>query len=299
MPQFSTLERLDAESRREVEALLAAVAAARDHSALPDAKWAEVSGAAEPSGFAIIARDDLRAVGYLHALRPRGHDQRWYLQTVIAPATGDQDGLERSLLRAGLDEAGPRGGTPYWWVFCAAERHDRLAAELSLVPHRDVVQMRRPLPHPDHPELPPNVRLRTFRPGHDDESWLEVNRRAFADHPEQGSYEATDLRARIDAPWFDAGGFLLAEDDSGLAGFCWTKMPGDGTGEIYAIGTDPRRQGEGLGRALVLAGLESITSRGGHTATLYVDGDNDAAFTLYEDLGFEVHHVDRMYGPTP
>ena len=32
------------------------------------------------------------------------------------------------------------------------------------------------------------------------------------------------LRAREQEAWFDPEGFLLAFDDEGLAGFCWTKV---------------------------------------------------------------------------
>ena len=61
------------------------------------------------------------------------------------------------------------------------------------------------------------------------------------------------------------------------------------------IGVDPSRQGTGLGRALVVAGLSHLADQGIRTGMLFVDGDNQAALRLYESLGFTTHRRDRAY----
>ena len=61
------------------------------------------------------------------------------------------------------------------------------------------------------------------------------------------------------------------------------------------VAVDPGFQGLGLGRALVLAGLDRLAGRGLETAMLYVDADNAGGRRLYESLGFTVDHVDRAY----
>jgi mycothiol synthase len=66
-------------------------------------------------------------------------------------------------------------------------------------------------------------------------------------------------------------------------------------GEIYVIAVDPDFHGLGLGRALTVAGLTSLSDRGIGTGMLYVDDDNTPAVQLYRSLGFTDHHCDRAF----
>jgi mycothiol synthase len=180
------------------------------------------------------------------------------------------------------------------------------AEDAGFLPCREVVQLRRPLPLPDDLRAgplahPARARLRSFRPGVDDAAWLAVNHRAFAWHPDQGDWGPPDLAERLASPWFDAEGFLVLDGDDGrLDGFCWTKVhPATATdpalGEIFVIGVDPDAHGRGLGRALVVAGLDHLAARGLGTAMLYTEADNEPALALYRSLGFTRHHADRWY----
>lgn len=182
-----------------------------------------------------------------------------------------------------------------WWARDPDELIEQLARRFGFELQRELRQMRCELPLDEGPSWPEGITVRTFRPG-DEEAWLAANRRAFADHPEQGSWTAATLAARMSEDWFDPDGFVLAEDAEGIAGFCWTKVhPGDGVGEIYVIGVDPARQGFGLGRPLVVDGLARLAARGVTTGMLFVDAANDAAVGLYESLGFTTARVDRAY----
>jgi mycothiol synthase len=190
------------------------------------------------------------------------------------------------------------------WASPATDATDAEMAERGLVRLRTLHQLRRPLPVPaDRRAGRPPLAVRPFRPGVDDDAWLEVNNRAFHWHPDQGGWDARRLRERLAEPWVDIDGFLVHDGDDGrLDGFCWTKVhpAADGEpalGEIFVIAADPSRHGSALGHDLAIAGLDHLASRGLSVAMLYVEADNHPALRLYRRLGFEVDHDDAAYGP--
>jgi mycothiol synthase len=203
-------------------------------------------------------------------------------------------GHGRALAMALRDAAGERLRV---WAHGDLPAAAGLAAALGWSRLRSLWQLRRPLDAalPDAP-APPEVRIRTFAAGRDEEAWLAVNRRAFATHPEQGRWTVDDVLAREREPWFDPAGFFLAERAGSLVGFHWTKVHEDGLGEVYVVGVDPAARGLGLGRVLTVAGLNHLRARGLPTAMLYVDEENVPAVKLYESLGFRHWSTDVMYG---
>jgi mycothiol synthase len=172
--------------------------------------------------------------------------------------------------------------------------HDALAERAALTLRRELLQLRRQLPLSRHAV----IAVRAFRPGIDDAAWLAVNNRAFAWHPDQGGWSAAELHSKTAEPWFDPDGFLLHEIDGRLAGFCWTKIHRDvepALGEIFVIAVDPDHHRHGLGEQLTLAGLDWLADHGLQVAMLYVEADNKPARSLYERLGFDVHHAKRWW----
>jgi mycothiol synthase len=173
---------------------------------------------------------------------------------------------------------------------------------------RTVVQMRRTLNSP-LPSLARPQSLRTFRVGADEKAWLELNNRAFKDHPDQSNWSERDLEIRKQEDWFDPKGFIIATENAGgdtekMIGFCWVKIHGgtkhqdhdhDPIGEIYVMGVDPASQGQGVGKEVTLAGLHFMQDQGIFSAMLYVDAANDAALALYSSLGFTEWGRDVLY----
>lgn len=230
---------------------------------------------------------DGRPVGYAHL------DDTAGAELVVHPADrrrGIGGALLDALEGAGVEQVWAHGRRPAALAFAAARGYTAA---------RTLWQLRRPLttPLPDAP-LPAGITLRAFVPGRDEDAWVAVNARAFADHPEQGAWTARDVRDREAEPWFDPAGFLLAERADGtLAGFHWTKVhPGPPPiGEVYVLGVDPSARGLRLGPALTAAGLRHLRDRGLGSVLLYVDGDNPRAVRLYEGLGFTPWDADVQF----
>jgi mycothiol synthase len=202
------------------------------------------------------------------------------------------------------------GGRPVrLWAHGDLPAASRLATSAGFGRVRSLWQMRRSLQAPlDRPAFTDGITVRTFAVGRDEPAWIELNGRAFAHHPEQGGWTREDLDQREREAWFDPDGFFLAERDGRLAGFHWTKIHGaqagggrdgahghDAIGEVYVVGVDPAERGTGLGRALTLAGLRYLRSRGLFQVMLYVDESNTAAIRLYESLGFIHWDTDVMF----
>jgi len=286
---------LDSSDIEAVNALLEVAEQADHHKPVNEHRWLDMAKGGRVSYAGLVAWEQEHDHPIAYAQVSQGRDS-WALDLVIDPHHRyDALTIGPQMLGAALDVIrSSGGGHVHLWVFQPTEAHDRIAAEVGLSRGRDLLQMRRSLPVKEEWTL----EVRAFRPGHDEEAWLEVNNRAFDWHPEQGGWDLETLQEREREPWFEPRGFLLHERDGRLAGFCWTKVHSDHEpplGEIYVIAVDPDFHGGGLGRQLVLAGLDWLYGQGIETAMLYVDGANRPAIHLYEELGFTVDHVDRAY----
>ncbi|HMK12720.1 MAG TPA: mycothiol synthase, partial [Acidimicrobiales bacterium] len=242
----------------------------------------------EGDDIAVIAARDGSGQKVAEARAHRGNDA-WSIDVRVSPAVADRRSVLSSLIGAALELTQARGGVVHWWANSTGAAERTVAAEHGMHEERQLFQLRRPLPlEPELAAAATGLVCRAFVVGQDEAAWLRVNNRAFADHPEQGGWTRDDLAAREATPWFDPAGFLLHEIDGELAAFCWTKVHADHDpplGEIYVIAVDPAFHGRGLGRAMTVAGLDSLASRGITLGMLYVDASNVPAVSLYYDLG--------------
>jgi mycothiol synthase len=256
-------------------------------------------GGAEASH--VIRREGGELVGYLY-LGPPDEDQNRTAELCVAPHARRR-GVGRSLIEAALADT---AGALRVWAHGSLPGTEQFAARLGLSAVRELRLMELALTGGSAQDLTPprppeGVEVNTFRPGEDEDAWLALNARAFAHHPEQGSWTRADLAEREAEPWFDPAGFFLARAAEGLIGFHWTKVHPAGAygpdrvGEIYVLGVDPEAGRRGLGRLLALVGLQHLAQSGLENVILYVDGDNTPAVRLYLSLGFGNRAVDTMY----
>lgn len=255
----------------------------------------------------LVARSGTSLVGYAH-LDITDEVDGPIAQFAVHPDYR-RHGIGRLIVTDLIDRS--PGGRLRLWTHGENSAATHLATSLGFQRSRVLWQMRRSLLAAlPRVTLPPSVRIRGFRPGRDDDAWLEVNARAFAGHPDQGRWTADDLRLRMRESWFDPEGFLLAVTGEGaverVVGFHWTKVHGVSApegdshghtplGEVYIVGIDPDWQRLGLGRTLTIAGLAHLRSRGLTQALLYVDAHNTNAIKVYESLGFVRWDTDVLY----
>ena len=244
----------------------------------------------------LVATDAHRVVGYGQAAwHGGGREPHWALELLTGP---DADEEAWGRLLDTLVRAIPRSRSHHLWI----TRDDDLprATGRGWAVDRSLHEMHRSLPVDEDVVLPEGIEIRRFRRGVDDAAWLDVHNEAFAGHPEVGGMTVAELEMRLEQEWFDEQGLLMAWRDDELTGSCWTKLHPDGVGEIYLIGVRAGERGRGLGRQLVLAGLQYLADRRGATdGMLYVDTANTAALSLYVRLGFSAKTTIHRLHPPP
>jgi len=66
-------------------------------------------------------------------------------------------------------------------------------------------------------------------------------------------------------------------------------------GRIFMLGVDPDYRGKGIGKRVLLVGLDSLKSKGLQVAELTVDSENKVAYALYQSIGFKVRTSSFWY----
>lgn len=279
----------------EVDELLRAAERADGVRPLSDHLWIDLRQGGRPGFAGLLAwtpgHDHL--VAYCQVSRG---DDSWSLDLVVHPHHRyDMASIGPELLAAAVQMISQEGGGHvHWWVYEPTQLHHQLASSIDFTLGRTNSQMRVALPlTQDVLASTTPIETCAFRVGTDEDAWLDVNNRAFSDHPEQGSWTRHTLESRQHEPWFSPNGFLLHHINNKLAGFCWTKLHLDTQpvlGEIYVVAVDPDSAGKGLGRSLTVVGLQHLSRLGTTVGMLHVDAQNTRALGMYNSLGFTAHH---------
>jgi mycothiol synthase len=143
------------------------------------------------------------------------------------------------------------------------------------------------------PVWPEGQVARAIDRGRDLDEWIHVYNAAFEDHPTPIQLNLRIVNGMLGDPDVeDADLIVVADVETGeIVGFCGTDPQRRGGrigdhAELWSIGVRPDRQGRGLGRQLVRAGVERVRSLGVPEVGLSVNGRNEGALRLYESEGF-------------
>ena len=93
--------------------------------------------------------------------------------------------------------------------------------------------------------------------------------------------------------------YLVAEEAGKIVGFCSVGPSRDqdasgDTGEIYAIYILPSKQGQGIGAALMDAGLNFLKEKSFKAAILWVLKTNNPTIKFYESKGWKADGHEKM-----
>ena len=169
------------------------------------------------------------------------------------------------------------------------EIYERLGFSLRDLELRMVRDLHEPIPQP---QLPDGFTLRTLDPATELKDWLRLYSNEIGDRP---AILERWRRTRDDQD-YDPSLDLVAVDQAGkLAAMCYCSIPSFETGrsavkegrtEPIAVAAPYQRRG--LGRAMVLSGLNLLKARGMDQALLTTESDNLPAHRLYESLGYRI-----------
>jgi mycothiol synthase len=181
---------------------------------------------------------------------------------------------------------------------CRDSQGDRilLLKNCGFVYERCFLRMERSLLEPiPMPQFPVGFTLSCSQGRQDIEARLNLHNQAFSDHwnfypatIEELIHEETDENYRPELE------LLAIAPEGSYAGFCLCRIDrednaqrGCQEGWIEVLGTRREFRRQGLGRAMLLAGLEKLRLEGMEVAKLGVDTENvNLALGLYESVGF-------------
>ena len=132
---------------------------------------------------------------------------------------------------------------------------------------------------------------------------MQIENGSFRDEWEFTPIELCEIEGFVRSPSLRADGILYATYQGQVAGECrnWineeqrTAPPEEKSGGVWCLCVHPQHRRRGLGRALLLAGVQWLRQQGMTSATLAVDGANDRAKHLYETAGSITRRTDVWY----
>lgn len=141
----------------------------------------------------------------------------------------------------------------------------------------------------ESPKLPDGFEVRSLDSS-EIQAWVELYNESFIDH-----WNHHDINRAIVQPWLERPSYnpalnLIAVSPEGtFAAFCYAhKHPHETEGWIKLLGTRRGFRKMGLGKAMLLTGMQHLHQTGATTLKLGVDANSPTKATqLYESIGFQ------------
>lgn len=173
-----------------------------------------------------------------------------------------------------------------------AERH-------RFAPRRTYWLMERPGNSVPEPEWPEGIEIRPFDGSvRDFERWVDVFNRSWKEHDHPVLATVADMKRHQAGGMLEPAGMRFALRAGEPVGFLRCALHPT-RGEVAVLGVVPEERGKGLGRALLRLGSRWLLEHGAQQVTLYVDGENERALTLYRQESYEVIRTRRLWSRKP
>lgn len=221
------------------------------------------------------------------------------------------DNLEKQIINWGearMREVEQERGVP---VKLRANARDRQVEQITLLEScgftadRYFFNMKRSLAEPlPEPKFPAGFTLRQLRGEQDVEAWVEMFNQSFIDHWNHHDLTVEKRNYWLKDPNYKPELDLIAiGPDGSFAAFCYCYINSEhnkhskrNEGWVADLGTRRGFRKQGLGRAMLLAGMQQLQAAGVDTASLGVDAENPSgALRLYESVGFCKAHTRIFY----
>ncbi len=189
-------------------------------------------------------------------------------------------------------------GHPIWFVNVFVEQERRMrdleaagfysVADVGENPWTKVLMQQSTLTVASTQTLPAGFAIRPLAGLSEVAAYVELHQTVFASKSMKVEWRTRTLQQPAYRPDLD---LVVAAPDGRLAAFCvcWLQRGVDGNcGQIEPMGVHPDFRNLGLGRAILAEGLRRLYQQGAQEVFVETDNYRDAAFALYESVGFQV-----------